>query len=161
MQLGAKEAEPVGARFGKMGDIHQQAGIDMQFDPLSILGEGWFSAQRLVFALLARLKACLVPVGSDHFAGGANVDFTAICIDDDRIAFIDPLHDTSGLPDGGNAEGLGDNGNMTLTTRILDHQAAQARAVVVEQICWTHGAGDQNGVMGKPGHDAILSRPPC
>ena len=68
-------------------------------------------------------------------------------IDDDGIARVDPLDDAARLADGGDAERTGDDGHMALPAAILDHQAAQLRPVVVEQLRRPHAPRHQDGVV--------------
>ena len=55
-------------------------------------------------------------------------------------------------------ERLGDDGDVALAAAVLDHQAAQARAVVVEQVGRAHGARDQHGVVRQIGDGAARAR---
>ena len=53
------------------------------------------------------------------------------------------------LADRGDAERARHDGHMRGRPAFLQHQAAQPRAVVVEQRRRAHGAGDQDGVVGQ------------
>ena len=130
-----------------MRHVHQQPGIDVDLDALAVLGHGRPVAQRPVLAVPAGAEAGLVAVGGDHLARGADVHLAGLGVDDDGVALVDALHDAAGVADGGDAQRLGDDGDMALAAGVLQHQAAQPRAVVVEEVGRAHGAGDQHGVV--------------
>ena len=67
-----------------------------------------------------------------------------VAVDDDGIADVDALDQAAHVADRGDAERAGDDGDVALSAGLLDDEAAQPRAVVVEQVGRTHGARDQD-----------------
>ncbi len=67
-------------------------------------------------------------------------------IDDSGIAGVDALDDPGCLADRGDAQRLGDDGDVALPATVLDDQSAQTFAVIVEQLRRPHGARDEDGV---------------
>ena len=61
------------------------------------------------------------------------------------------------MADGGDAERLGDDGDVALAAAVLDDEAAQPRAVVVQQVGGTHGAGHQHRVVRQLGRDHAVA----
>ena len=129
-----------------MRHVDQQAGVHVQLDPLAVERLGGRILQGAVLALPARQEADLVGVGVDDVGGRAQVHLARHGVDDGGIAGIDPLHDAARLPDGGDAQRLGDDGNVALRAAVLDDEPAQTPAVVVEQLSRAHGARHQNRV---------------
>ena len=80
----------------------------------------------------------------------------ALGVDDDGIALSTSSMHAARLADGGDAERPRHDGDMALRRRLLQHQAAQARAVVVEQLGGAHGAGDEDGVVRQIGPVAAV-----
>ena len=113
-----------------------------------------------VLALPAGAEAHLVGIGGDHLADGPQVHLAGLGVDDGGIARVDALDDAARLADGGDAERLGDDGDVALPAAVLDDEAAQPRAVVVEQLGRPHGARDQDGVGRQlDGASALVMRP--
>ena len=76
-----------------------------------------------------------------HVARGA--------VDDDGVARIDHAGRVGDLADRRDAERARHDRDMRGRAAFLEHEAAQALAVVVEQRRRSHHAGDQHGVLGQ------------
>ena len=63
LQLGAEQADALGARFRKLRQIDQQAGIHLQLDALAILGHRLDGAQRPELFLPPGAEADLFLIG--------------------------------------------------------------------------------------------------
>ena len=72
---------------------------------------------------------------------------TRRAVDDDGVARIGNAGGVVDLADRRNAERARDDGDVGMRSAFLQHQAAQALAVVVEQRRRAHRAGDQDGVL--------------
>ena len=80
--------------------------------------------QGAVLALPAGEEAHLVGVGGDHVRRRTQVHLAGRRVDDRRIARGDALDDAARLADGGDAQRLGDDGNVALSAAVLDDQPA-------------------------------------
>ena len=74
-----------------------------------------------------------------HVAGRA--------VDDDGVAGVGDAGGIGDFADRRDAERAGDDRHMRIRAAFLEHEAAQALAVVIEQRRRSHGAGDQDGVF--------------
>ena len=74
-----------------------------------------------------------------HVAGRA--------VDDDGIAGVGDAGGIGDLAHGRDAERAGDDRHMRIWAAFLEHESAQALAVVIEQRRRPHGAGDEDGVF--------------
>ncbi len=77
-----------------------------------------------------------------HVAGRA--------VDDDGVAGVGDAGGVGDLAHRRDAERAGDDRHVRIGAAFLEHEPAQALAVVVEQRRRTHGAGDQHGVLRQP-----------
>ena len=75
------------------------------------------------------------------------MQLAALGVDDRGIARLDGLEHALHLRERGDAERARDDGDMARGAPLLQHQAAQALPVVIEQLGGTHGAGDDDGVL--------------
>ena len=91
------------------------------------------------------------------------MQLAAFGIDDGSVPRLDRFEHTLDLADGGNAERARHDRHMARRPALLEHQAAQALAVVVEQLGRAHGAGDEDGVLrqvaGSRGDGAARQQP--
>ena len=145
-QLGAEQSDTVGAAFGQMRHVDEQAGIHMQGDPHAVLGDRRTIAERLIVPLPAGAEAHLVGIGGDDVRARPQMHLAGHGVDDRRVASVDALDDARRLADRGDAQRLGDDRDVALAAAVLDDQAAQPLAVVVEQFGRPHGARDEDGV---------------
>jgi len=145
-ELGAEKSNAVAAGFLDMRHVRQQAGVDLQRDLLAVPGGGGQVAQGLVVLLAPRAEAHLVRVGGNDLRGRADVHLADDAIDDDRIPGCHALDDSFRLAHRRDPERLGDDGDVALPASVLDHEAAQFGAVVIDQLRRSHGPRDQNGV---------------
>ena len=137
---------PSAPEFRQMRHVDEQAGIDVQVDAHAVRGDGRHVLQGAILPLPAGEEAHLVGIGGDHVGRGPQVHLAGRRVDDRRIAGVDALDDAARLADGGDAQRLGDDGDVALPAAVLDDQSAQPLAVVVEQLGRPHGAGDEDGV---------------
>ena len=75
------------------------------------------------------------------------MDFAGVAVDDDRVALLDDLGNVRDVADGGNRQRARDDGDVARRARLLEHHAAQPRAVVVEQRRRAHRTRDQDRVF--------------
>ena len=102
-----------------------------------------------VLLLTPGAQARLFRIGGLDLGARADLHVAGHAVDDDGVAL---LHDRRGVryfADGRDAERAGHDGDMARRPAFLQHEAAQARAVVVEEGRRAHGAGHQDGVVGQ------------
>ena len=75
------------------------------------------------------------------------MQITGRAVDNDSVARIGNAGSVVDFADRRNTERARDNGDVGMRSAFLQHQAAQALAVVVEQRRRPHRTGDQNGVF--------------
>src|SRR4029450_821611 len=92
-------------------------------------------------------KPPLVGVGRDDLLRRPNMQLAALCIDDRCISRFDCLEYALDLADGGDAECARHDGDMTCRAPLLQHEAAQALTVIVEQLGRAQGAAAHDGVL--------------
>ena len=73
--------------------------------------------------------------------------FASEAVDDDRVALFDDLGNIRDVADRRNAQRARHDGDMARSARLLQHHAAQARAIVIEQSRRAHRARDENRVF--------------
>ena len=78
---------------------------------------------------------------------GPHMHVAGRAVDDDGIAGVGDAGGVGDLADGRDAERAGDDRDMRSWAAFLEHEAAQALAVVIEQRRRPHGAGDEDGVF--------------
>ena len=113
------------------------------------LRDGRHVAQPPILLLAAGAQARLLGVGGLDVRARPDLDVAARAVDDDRVARLDQRGGVADLADRRDAERPGDDGDVARRPALLEDEAAQARAVVVEERCRSHGAGDDDGVVGK------------
>ena len=77
-----------------------------------------------------------------HVAGRA--------VDDDGVAGVGDAGGVGDLAHRRDAERAGDDRHVRIGAAFLEHEPAQALAVVIQQRRRTHGAGDQHGILRQP-----------
>ena len=140
---------PSAPEFAQVRHVDEQASVHVQLDARLVLGDGGHVLERAVLALSAGEEADLVGIGGDHVGGGTQVNLAREGVDDRRVAGIDALDDTARLPHGRDAQRLGNDGHVALCAAILDDEAAQPLAVVVEKLGRPHGAGNEDRIGRK------------
>ena len=75
------------------------------------------------------------------------MQLASLGVDDGGIARLDRLEHALHLRQRGDAERARHDGDMAGGSPLLQHQAAQALPVVIEQLGGAHGAGDDDGVL--------------
>ena len=146
LQFRAVEPDAVGAAFGEMRHVDQEAGIHLQRNAHAILGDGWAVAERLIAPLLAGAETDLVGIGGDDFRAWPQVHFAGDRVDNGGIARVDPLDDPRRLPECNDPQRLGDDGDVTLAGSVLDDEAAEPCPVVIQELGGAHGPRHQDGV---------------
>ena len=137
-------AAPVSAMCGRST---RQAGVDQQRHRFAVLGHARHVAQRLVLVLPPRPQPHALGVGGLHVGQRPQVQIAGRAVDDDGVARIGDAGGVVDLADRRNAERARDDGDMRMRAALLEHQPAQALAVVIEQRRRTHRAGDQDGIL--------------
>ncbi|MGY4316764.1 hypothetical protein ACVWW1_006091 [Bradyrhizobium sp. JR3.5] len=132
-----------------MRQVDGQAGIDQELDRLAVLGHAGLVAQRRILRLPPRPEPDALGVGGFDLGGGADIDLAGNAVDDDGIARIGNAGRVRHLADRGNAERARHDRDVGIRGAFLQHEAAQPLAVIVEQRCGAHRAGDQDGVVGQ------------
>ena len=115
--------------------------------PLAVERDRRHGAQGRVLRLAPRPEADLVGIGRHHLLRRPHMQLAALGVDDGGIARLDRVEHALDLADGGDAERARHDGDMARRAAFLQHEAAQALPVVVEQLGRAHGAGDQDGVL--------------
>ena len=141
---------PGGAGLLDMRQVDRQAGIDHQRHRLAVLGHARLVAQRQVLQLPARAQPHALDIGGLHVGRRPHMDVAGGAVDDDGIARIGDAGGVGDLADRRDAERAGDDRHMRVRPALLEHEAAQAPAVVVEQRGRPHRAGDEDGVLRQP-----------
>ena len=104
------------------------------------------SREQPVLLLPAGAEAHLVGIGGLDVGGRPQMHLAGVAVDDDGVAGLGQRHDVVELPDRGDAERARDDGDVAGRPALLEHQAAQPLAVVVEQLGRPHVAGDDDRV---------------
>ena len=141
---------PAGAGLLDMRQVDGEAGIDQQRHLLAVLGDAGPVAQRVVLLLPPRPQPDPLDIGRLHVGRGPDVHVAGRAVDDDRIARVDDAGGVGDLADRGDAERARHDRDMRGRPAFLEHEAAQAPAVVVEQRRRSHRAGHQHGVFRQP-----------
>ncbi len=149
LQFGAEQADAGAAGLVDMRQVDGEPRIDHQLDLLAVLGDAGFFAQRLIL----RLPSCAEPhalgIGRFDLLRRAHIDVARGAVDDDGVAGIGDARRVRDLADRGNAERARHDRDVGVGGAFLQHQAAQALAVVVEQRRRAHRARDQDGIVGQ------------
>jgi len=77
-----------------------------------------------------------------NFFTRTNKDLGVGAVDDDRFTVFDHVDNAPGLTDHGNIQRPGDDRNMSRRRAFLKHQSAQFRTVIIQQLRWSHVAGN-------------------
>ena len=147
LQFGAEQPDRLGARLAQMRQIDQQAGVHVQADLDAVQGEPGKIAQRAILVLAAGAQARLFRIGGLDVGRRAQLHFAGGAVDDDRVALLGDLGNIRDVADGGDRQGARDDGDVARRPGFLQHDAAQAGAIVVEQRRRAHRARDENGVF--------------
>ena len=147
LQFGAKQPDPGRAGLLDMRQVDSQAGIDHERDLLAVLGHARLVAQREVLQLPAGAQPHSLDIGRFHVGRGPHMDVAGRAVDDDGIAGIGDAGGIGDLAHGRDAERPRDDRHMRSWAAFLEHESAQALAVVIEQRRRSHGAGDEDGVF--------------
>ena len=121
-----------------MRQVDEQAGIHHQRDAVAVAGDRRLVAKQPVLLLAPRPEADLLGIGGFDVGRRSQMDLAGGAVDDDRVAVLAERDDVRGLADGGDAERAGDDGDMAGRAALLEHQAADALAVVVEEFRRAH-----------------------
>jgi hypothetical protein len=102
---------------------------------------------RPILILPPRAQTRLLDVGRLEIGGGPQMNLAGHSVDNQGVAVLDDLGDVGHVADGGDSERARDDGDVARRPRLFEHEAAQPRAVVIEQRGGAHGARDQDGVL--------------
>lgn len=149
LQLGAEQADACAAGVLDMRQVDGEPCVDHQLDLLAVLGDARKIAQGQVLRLAAGTKAHALGEGGLDLLRRADIDRARRAVDDDGVAGIGDAGRVRDFADGGNAERAGHDRDVGIGGAFLQHDAAQALAVVVEQRRWAHRARDDDGVVGQ------------
>jgi hypothetical protein len=149
LDLGAKQPDAGGAGFLQVRQVDEEARIELERDLDPVPGDRRHVAQAAVLLLPAGAQPRLFGVSRLHVGAGAHLHLARAAVDDDGIA---RLHEGGGVLDlahGRDAERTGHDGDVARGAGLLQHEAAQARAVVIEERRRAHGAGHDDGILGQ------------
>ena len=133
--------------LGQMRHVDQQARVHVQPDRDAVEADGRHVAQRAILRLLAGAHPRLLGVGRLDVRRRPQIDLAGVAVDDDRVALLDDLGDVGDVADRRHRERPRDDGDMARRARLLEHEAAQPGAVVVEQRRRAHRARDQDRAL--------------
>ena len=147
LQFGAEEADRLRASFSQVRHVDEQTRVHVQADRHAVQTDAGLVAQSPILRLFARAHARLFGVGRLDIRGRPQVDFARVAVDDDRVAVLNDFGDVRDIAHGGQRERAGDDGDMARGARLLEDDAAQPRAVVVEERCGAHRTRDEDGAL--------------
>ena len=104
-------------------------------------------AQGAILILPPGAQLRLFDIGRFEIGRRQQVHFAGDAVDDQRVAVLDDLGDIGDVADRGNPERARDDRDMARRARLFEHEAAQPRAIVVEQRRRAHRAGDEDRVL--------------
>ena len=87
--------------------------------------------------------------GLQDVFGRPHQDLGVVAVDHDGIARLDARQHVRRAADDRDIERPGHDGDVAHRRSLLEHQTAQPRAVVVEQLRRPHVAGDDDHVVGQ------------
>ncbi|MGY3106729.1 hypothetical protein ACVWW7_003356 [Bradyrhizobium sp. LM6.9] len=101
-----------------------------------------------ILRLAAGAEAHALGEGGLDLLRRTDIDRAGSAVDDDGVAGIGDTRCVRHFADRGNAEGTRHDRDVGIGGALLQHDAAQALAVVVEQRRRAHRARDDDGVVG-------------
>ena len=101
----------------------------------------------MVLRLAFGAEAHLLGIGVLDVLGRAQVDVAGRPVDDNGVAVIGEPEYVLCRSDERQAERLGDDDDVAVARALLQHDAAQARPIVVEELGRPHRARDEDGVL--------------
>ena len=149
LQFGAEQADALRAGFRQIGQIEHQTGIELQRHLDPVFGNGFDIAQAAILRLPRRPQAGFFLIGMFDVGRRADMDQPRRAIDNNAVSRFNKTGGIVDHADSRNSQSAGDNGDMALRPAFLQHQPAQARAVVIEQRGRPHRTGHQNGIVGQ------------
>ena len=148
LEFSAEQTDPVGASLFEMAQFDQQAGIDVQTNPLAIQGHRR-SAHLGIGETPDREDLQTLVIGFDHIDSRADVQHAKFCVEDDRIAILGAIKGAFEAADQRNTERLGNNRRVRGGGPLFKRHAEQFGPVKIEQFGGADIAGDQDGVVGQ------------
>jgi len=149
LKLGAEQTDPLRPRLVQVGEVDQQAGIEVQADLHPVAGDRRNVAEGPVLLLPPRPQADHLGVGRFDLRPRPDMDLARDAVDDDRIAGLAERCGVLDLAHGGDAQRPGDDGHVTRRPPLLQHDAPEGPRVVVEERRRPHGARHEDRVLGK------------
>ncbi|GJD71510.1 hypothetical protein MMMDOFMJ_4471 [Methylobacterium gnaphalii] len=156
LQFGAEQPNALGAGLGEMGEVDQQAGVEVKPDADLVAGQGRDVAESPVLSLATGAQAGLLGISRLDLGCGPHLDLAGGAVDDDRIARVAERRGVGDLADRGDAERARDDGDVAGRTAFLQHDAAQVGPLVIEERRRAHGARDEDRVFGHRGDASRL-----
>ena len=147
LQFGSEQPDAGAAGIVDMRQVDRKARIDHQFDRLAVLGDARLFTQCGVLRLPPGAKPHALGIGGFDLRRRAHIDLAGGAVDDDGIAGIGNARRIRHFADRGNAERTRHDRDVGIGGAFLQHQPAQALAVVIEQRRGAHRACDQDGVI--------------
>ena len=123
-ELGAVEADAVGAAIDAMIDFVGKFDVAEDFDVHAVERFGGQIAERLELGRQRAVFFGLVAVAGERFFVGLEDDHALVAVDDHQIAAGDFGEERAGADHGGNAEGLGDDRRMAARPADLGDETA-------------------------------------
>src|SRR5690606_12613681 len=108
--------------------------VHQELDRNAVLGDGRLVAQLAVELLTGGAETHLLRIGGLDICRRTQMDMAVDTVNDDRIAVLRHGDDTLHLPDGGQADGAGNNDDMAGRRSLLEDEASQAVTWVIEQL---------------------------
>ena len=139
--------------------VDDKPGIDVELDALAGAADRGLIAQRCILRLLPGIETDLFGIGALKVRGRTNEDLASAAVDDDGASGIHKVDQPFGLADGGNAQRARHDGDVAGAPALLQHHAAQLRAVIIEKLGRAHVAGDHDRVHRQVGARRRGDRP--
>ena len=85
--------------------------------------------------------------GGQHVGAGTQIGLTGLAVDDDEVAFRQPVAQPHDTADTGDLQGTGDDGGMAGGRALLKQEAPQLVAGIFQQIGRTEITGDKDRIV--------------
>ena len=143
-ELGAKQANALGAGRRELREIKQQSRVQHQLDRYTVAGDRRDGEQGLVIGAAAAARLNCGPNRLLYVGAGPDQHIGVISIDDDDVARLDPARRIADPPDDRDVEGARHNRDMGSRRAFLEYQTHDPPASVVQQLRRSHRAGDED-----------------
>src|SRR5690606_14650328 len=133
LQFRAKQAYAMRTRLCHCRKVDQKAGIELQGDLDPVPRHRRLVAQPAILCLAPGAEPHLLGVSVLDVRRRPQVDLAVLTVDDDGIAGLGETDDVLDLTDCPDTERPRDNGHVAGWSSLLQHEAADALAAVIEQ----------------------------